>query len=134
MWMDSIKAELRKMGKSITFLHLNKLIKITNYNYNNNKKGWNFCFILTKYNQVIQWEKKKNVSISFSRFNAFKFVKRSDKVAAEVLAFACMCECLRNNEMTIYGCERNCESVNIISILILDTCKCKVIFMLAVSC
>lgn len=44
MWMDSIKAELRKMGKSITFLHLNKLIKITNYNYNNNKKGWNFCF------------------------------------------------------------------------------------------
>lgn len=59
MWMDSIKAELRKMGKSITFLHLNKLIKITNYNYNNNKKGWNFCFILTKYNQVIQWEKKK---------------------------------------------------------------------------
>lgn len=73
--------------------------------------------ILTKYNQVIQWEKKKNVSISFSRFNAFKFVKRSDKVAAEVLAFACMCACLRNNEMTIYGCERNCESVNIISIL-----------------
>ena len=60
--------------------------------------------ILTNYNRVIQWE-KKNIKYTLLKVNGFKFVKRSDKVAAEVLTFACMFACLRNKEMAIYGCE-----------------------------